>query len=479
MKFLFKVKQYIDSNRLIKSGDRILLAVSGGPDSMVLLYMMRALSSIMKFEIGVVHIDHKIRIDSYRDLKFVEAECRSLGLPFFGREICLFDGNKRDKRSLEQRAREYRYAAIMNIADEFGYNLVATGHTKSDQAETLLMRIIMGTNIRSLSGILTSRDGKIIRPLLVLERDEIMDCCREHNIKFVKDATNRDRRYLRNKVRLDLIPYIKKRFNPSIEDSLFFLAQDATGLRSLLMRNLSRYLKIIRFDEENSIVSFRQEDFRGIPEELRVYFLLEILEMVGVDRRIDFKNLRSAIDAIINSVGSRFYRLVSNIVIRCEYGKVSIGSVPDIHDIELNTSEYEPLVIRKYGRYKIGWADIELDVEKGVVETHNYPYAAFSIEKFGFPFTVRVFKEGDRIFSPYYKKDVKLKKIFINRKIPLRFRRILPVIISGDEILWVPGVLRSGIGSAEDNENNLTITVFNYEPELVEYLGPYDEKMVY
>ncbi len=479
MKTLFKVKQYIESNRLIKSGDRVLLAVSGGPDSIALLYMMKDLSSILDFQIGVVHIDHKIRIDSHRDLKFVESECKKLDVPFFGREIYLFDGEKSEKKSLEQKAREYRYAAIMSIAKEMKYKLIATGHTKSDQAETLLMRIITGTNIRSLSGILMNRDGRIIRPLLSLGRDEIMEYIRAHNLRFVEDITNRDRRYLRNQVRLDLIPYIKKRFNPNIEDALYSLAQDAVSVRRLLDRSLSKYLKRVNCDKENSTVSFNREDFIRIPNELRIYFMFDVLEMVGVERRIDLTNLKTAMDAIINSRGSRYHRLSSDLVVRCEYGIVSLGRVMDILDIEANLFDYEPLIIKKYGRYKIGWADIELDVKKGIVKSDNHPSITISSDKFGFPYTVRVFQEGDRIYSKYYKKDVKLKKIFINKKIPLRFRKILPIICSVDEILWVPGVVKSGIGSSEESQHSISFVVYNYEPELVSYLGPYDEKIIY
>lgn len=475
MKTLFKVKRFIDSNSLIQIGDRVLLAVSGGVDSMVLLNIMKDLSGIAGFEIGVAHINHQLRRDSHRDLMFVEEECRRLNIPFYGRDIYIFGGSKSRRRSLEQAAREERYNALFSIAEEFNYNLIATAHTKSDQAETLLMRIISGTSIKSLSGILVKRDGKIIRPLLCLTRTEVLEYAKGHNIRFVEDSTNSDTRYLRNKVRLQLIPFIKSGFNPAVEDALSTLAEDAANLRGILTEELSKFTKIVSFNDDCSIARFDRNDFLRIPQELRRYFILEIISRMDVSKRIDSENIRSAIELILNSKGSRFYRLSTDFVVRCEYDQVSIGKLPHIKEIYSDLTEFEPLVVKEYGIYKLYWVDIEIGFEYGIKERKNYPQIFLSLEKFDFPFTIRIFEDGDRIYSQYYKKYVKLKKVLINKKIPIRLRKIMPVISAQDEILWVPGVIRSGIGSPEKGDEKLTITVYNYEPDLIKYIGPFDE----
>ena len=475
MNALFKVKRFILSNHLIKEKERVLLAVSGGPDSMALLSIMKDLSEILGFEVGVAHIDHKIRINSHKDAEFVEDECKKYGVPFYGRDIYLFDGSKRDKKSLEQKAREQRYAALFSIAKEYGYDLIATGHTKSDQAETILMRIITGTSIKSLSGILAIRDERIIRPLLILSREEIMDYLKEHNIKFVEDITNRDRKYLRNKVRLDLIPFLKREFNPNIEEALSMLAEEAYTIRGLVYSTLSPHLDSVRYDEGQNIARFSKETFLGVPEGLRRHFIVEIISNLGVDRRIDSDNLRSAIDFICQAKGSRYYRISSELVIRFEYGTVEIGRFPDIKQIEADLENFDPVVVRRFGRYKIPWVDIEFKVVEGIEEDRRYPHIVISRDKFDFPFVVRVFKEGDKIYSSYYKRDVKLKKIFINKKIPLRLRRILPILTAQDEILFVPGVIRSGIGKLQKGEEGVTFVFYNFEPDLIKYLGPYNE----
>ncbi|MCX7943722.1 MAG: tRNA lysidine(34) synthetase TilS [Deltaproteobacteria bacterium] len=476
MKTIFKVKQFLETNRLVKSGDNVLLAVSGGPDSMVLLDIMRNISKIMKFKIGVAHINHQIRPDSHKDLKFVDDECKRLNIPFYGREIFIFGAKKSQRKSLEQIAREQRYNALFSIAQEFGYNLIATGHTKTDQAETVLMRIISGTSIRSLSGILVKRDQMIIRPLLSLSRSEVMEYAKENNIKFVEDTTNRDKRYLRNRIRLELMPFIKKEFNPSIEDALCSIAEDAVNLRSILTDRLSPFLEKVRYDEDSSIATFSRSDFLLVPQELRRYFLLEILSNIDVSKRIDSDNLRSAIDLILSAQGSRFYRLSPDFVIRCEYDQISVGRIPHIQDIFSELENYEPVKVKKEGTYKIPWVDVEISFESGRKENNNYPQLFLSLEKFGFPFHIRIFEDGDRIYSKYYRKNIKLKKIFINRKIPIRIRKVLPIITSGEEILWVPGIIRSGIGRPEKGDEIITITVYNFEPELVKYLGPLDER---
>jgi len=475
MKTLFKVKQFIVSNNLVKEKDKVLLAISGGPDSMALLNIMKDLSSIIGFEIGVAHIDHKIRINSHKDFEFVESECNRYGIPFFGRDIYLFDGNKKERKSLEQKAREHRYAALISIANEYGYNLIATGHTKSDQAETILMRIITGASIKSLSGILAFRDERIIRPLLILGRDEIMDYVKAHNIKFIEDITNRDKKYLRNRVRLDLIPFIRKEFNPNIEDALALLAEDAHAIRRLIYSSLSDCLNLVRYDEGHNIATFGKEVFKRVPSELQRYFLLDIISNIGMDRRIDSDNLRCAIDFIRQAQGSGYYRLSSELVVRFEYGNVKIGHMPDIKQIEADLEGFEPILVQRIGRYKIPWSDIELKVENGINKDERYPYIVISRDKFDFPFVIRVFKEGDKIYSSYYRQDVKLKKIFINKKIPLRIRRVLPILVAQDEILFVPGVIRSGIGKSEVGDRSITFTFYNFESDLAKYLGPYNE----
>ncbi len=474
MKILFKVKQFIESNNLLKNGDRVLLAVSGGPDSMVLLDIMQNLSKIMDFEIGVAHINHQIRPDSHKDLLFVENLCKKLNIPFYGRDIYIFGGRKSQKKSLEQKAREERYNALKSIADEFGYNLIATGHTKSDQAETILMRILSGTNIKSLSGILAKRDGKIIRPLLALTRSEIMEYANRNKLIFVEDITNRDRKYLRNKIRLDLIPYIKKEFNPSIEEALSSLAEDAINLREFIENALIHHINKTKFDDDLSVAHISKKEFLKIPDELKKYFLFEILSKIGISKRIDSENLKNAIECIKVTEGSRFYNLTPEMVIRCEYDKISIGRFQDIKGIEIELENFQPIKVKKPGIYKIDWLDIEIEFSEGKNKKPQYPDISINLEKFSFPFYIRVFEDGDRIYSSHYKKYVKLKKIFINKKIPVRFRRLFPIICSGDEILWVPGVTRSGIGLPEKGDKQITITIYNFEPEFNKYLGPFD-----
>ncbi len=476
MKTLFRIKNFIETNNLINPEDRILLAVSGGPDSMVLFDIMYHLSKIMGFEIGVAHINHQIRIDSHKDLLFVEDECKKYNVPFYGREVFLFGAKKSMKKSLEQSAREQRYSALFSIAREFNYNLIATGHTRSDQAETILMRIISGTTTKSLSGILIKRDGMIIRPLLAISRDDVMEYAKRNNIRFIEDITNRDRKYLRNRIRLELIPFIKKNFNPSIEDALCSLSEDAANLRELLSEKMDEYNKIVKYDEDFSVASFKRKDFLNIPPELRKYFILDILSKIEVSKRINSENIRSGIETIISAQGSRFYRLSPEVVIRCEYEQVSIGKIPHIRDIYSSINDYEPLIINRDGIYKIGWLDIEMAFEYGKKERGNYPQLFISLEKFSFPFKVRIFEDGDRIYSPIYKKNIKLKKYFINQKIPVRIRKIIPIVTSHDEILWVAGIIKSGIGRIDKGDDILTITLYNYEPELVKYLGPFNEK---
>ncbi len=224
-----RVLEYGQSLGLFPRNTQILVAVSGGADSMVLLHCLVRIRAALGVGLVVGHVDHGLRASSAEDAQFVEAQARGLGLLVVTRRADVRAEARRRGQTIEQAARELRYALLREVADKVGAERVATAHTATDQAETVLMRVIRGTGPVGLAGVAPDREDGFIRPLLCATRDEVRRHARAHRLPFREDPTNRDPRFLRNRVRLTLLPTLK-RLNPRIEFALSDLADDARGL---------------------------------------------------------------------------------------------------------------------------------------------------------------------------------------------------------------------------------------------------------
>lgn len=212
---------HIHNNRLITAGDRVLVSISAGKDSMALLHLLMSLQYTLGISIAVYHLDHRVRgQESFDDLLFVAGTAAQYGIPAFIEQYD-FVRNKAQGKSFEQHAREYRYGRLSAIAREYGCTKIATAHTRDDQIETLLMRIFQGTGLAGLQGIALQRDN-IIRPLLSLSTRDIYNYCERYQLPHRHDSTNDDVRYLRNYVRHRLIPAIYERF-PHYDSALLNL----------------------------------------------------------------------------------------------------------------------------------------------------------------------------------------------------------------------------------------------------------------
>lgn len=211
-----RVGDFIRRRRMCGSGDKILVACSGGPDSTALTDILRRLG----FNLGVVHVDHRQHKSSARTLAAVRRRCRRWKLPFHEVELDVTPG------SSEEVLRDERYRAFGDLAARHGYRRVATGHTQSDQVETVLMRILRGTGVAGLGGIPAVRDI-FIRPLLECTREEILEYLRSRRLSWHNDPTNRNQSFLRNRVRLKILPLLRRQVNPSVDRALLRLSSAA------------------------------------------------------------------------------------------------------------------------------------------------------------------------------------------------------------------------------------------------------------
>ena len=218
---LDKVINYIKENKIIQQDDRILVALSGGPDSVCLLHMLYRIKDKFNLKLGAIHINHMLRgEEADKDENYIIDLCEQMGIKHYVKRINIEYIAKETNVSLETAGRNERYKAFEEIKIKDKYNKIAVAHNANDQAETILMRIMRGTGLEGLTGIKPQREGGIIRPILCLNRQEIEDYCEYNGLNPRIDASNYDRHYSRNRVRLDILPYMRDNFNKDIIDTL-------------------------------------------------------------------------------------------------------------------------------------------------------------------------------------------------------------------------------------------------------------------
>lgn len=233
-----RVLEYGRSLDLFPREGTLLVAVSGGADSMVLLDCLVRVRAALGIGLVVGHVDHRLRASSGADAEFVEVHAGTLGLPAVVRRADVGAVARERGRTIEEAARDVRYALLAEMAREVEAGAVATAHTATDQAETVLMRLIRGTGPAGLAGVEPDRGDGFIRPLLCATRDEVRRFARARRLSFCEDPTNRDPRFLRNRVRTRILPALR-RLNPRIDFALSDLADDARDLNDWIGREIA------------------------------------------------------------------------------------------------------------------------------------------------------------------------------------------------------------------------------------------------
>ena len=445
--FLDKVKATIYKYRLLERGDRVLVTVSGGADSISLLYALYSLADEYGLFLHIAHLNHLIRPDrSFADALFVQKIAQGLNLPYTIAAIDCLAYQKEKRLSLQTAAREVRYRFFMQTAQNLKFNKIALGHTADDQAETILMRLLRGTGLKGLSGILPIREENFffyIRPLLETTRQEVEDFLTQQNISYITDPSNLKPVYFRNKLRLELLPEIKKGYNPNIVNTLARLAEVLREEESLLEDVSQQLLSGLILEKGPLNIILDKPGLLELHPALQRRVLRQVTQELqggsyGLPTRHTFGLLRiitrdNPEPASLNLPGGLMAQSDKDrIIIRWKESSPSYP-LPE-KELEVPGSTYLP----DYGL--IFSTTIKPRTNISLQEAKDNRFIAFlDYHKLNLPLIIRTRDIGNRFWPLGLRGSKKLKEFFIDHKVRREDRDRIPLVVSGAEILWVVG----------------------------------------
>lgn len=322
-----KVLETIEKYNLIENGDKLVLGVSGGPDSISMLKILNDIRNDknlhMEFDIIVAHVNHMIREEAKEDEKFVEDFCKKIDVPFYSKSIDIQKIANNNKIGTEEAGRNARYEFFDEILEKTNSNKIAIAHNKNDKVETMIMNMLRGSGITGLKGIVPIKNNKYIRPLIECERFEIEQYCKESNIDARIDRTNFENIYTRNKVRNVVIPYIKQEFNPNIIQTMDRLSELVKEEDEYLENTVkSKYKELIIEENEKQFVM----DLKGFNKEEKVIksrlLLYTISRLLGSTNGIEKIHIEDVIKLCENNIGNKYLTPNKNIKVLVNNHKI-------------------------------------------------------------------------------------------------------------------------------------------------------------
>ncbi|OMF25281.1 tRNA lysidine(34) synthetase TilS [Paenibacillus sp. FSL H8-0548] len=441
---------------LWSSGDRIVVAVSGGPDSMALLHMLSVIAKESGLSIIAAHANHGFRIEeSAHELLVVQAFAKQLGV--ICETTCLDMPSYIEETRMKGQAasRVRRYAFLHDVAAKHGASKIALAHHADDQAETVLMRVIRGTGLTGLAGILSKRREKnveLIRPLLRMNKSDLLRYCQEHQIPYCTDSSNNERYYFRNIIRLDILPYLS-RHNPQLSQSLQRLAEVA-GAEDEWMEKQTEALfaQLVKLSPDECEISC--VDLLGLHVALQRRLIKLILSYLSKEtENISFEQIET-MRLAASTQAPATWRMDAGAGILCarEYGlmrwlRISHPTIHDMSDYALEAGlDTASLTVEQSG-----WSfQFDYLASQDSRKPASRYEACFDVSKLSYPLIVRNRRPGDRIHVLGLNGSKKVQDMFVDEKIAPLKRELYPLLFDATgRLLWIPGIRRSNFALTE------------------------------
>ncbi len=444
-----KVFNTITAFGMFRPNDRVLVGVSGGPDSVALLHVLDAMGDRLPLNLAVAHLNHGLRGEaSDRDESFARNLAGKMGAPFFCEQTDVY-AMAAQGFSLEEAGRRARYGFFHRIADLHGFEKIALGHHADDNAESVLMYLLRGSGILGLSGISPVRNPRIVRPLIRLHRKDILRYLSENRLNWVSDASNEDVGFVRNRIRRQLIPQLQKQYNPQIIHALNRLSDLARAEETWLVSITTPLLKAATVREEICRMELCVRILRTHPVGALRRILRQAVERIKGDlRRISLAHADAAVKLVYGDNDRAGLDLPDRIRIQRNQDRLIISKEESCPRIRRSgpapsgfcytiDSDTRSLFIEPIGAYLI-LTRLENSGFQMIQNSGN-SVAFMDCDCVRFPLRVRNPMPGDRFVPLGMKGRQKLKKYLINRKVPRPLRSRCPVLLSQDQIIWIGG----------------------------------------
>ncbi|HET8580020.1 MAG TPA: tRNA lysidine(34) synthetase TilS [Nitrospiraceae bacterium] len=441
-----RVAEVARARRLFRPGDCVLAAVSGGPDSVALLSLLTELAPSWKLVLWAIHLNHGLRgAESDEDARFVASLCEQLGVELITERVDVTDSaRRRSRQSLQEYAREARYKVMQRVGHALGADKIALGHTADDQAETLLMWLLRGSGTTGLAGIPPSREPLFIRPLLDYNRADIVSYLQTQKLEFREDSSNANLLYLRNRVRHELLPTLK-RFNPAV---LKVLARQVEILREedhCLQQWVAQRMARMASQDTDGTVLVDRASLLALPVALQRRTVRTLIRQTsGIMKAPTFGAVAAVLDQVVQGrSGSAI--TVQGIQIAREYGRIQFRPCRAILNTRIRTCSLAlpvPSTLRwpltgKMIQVRVGSSAV---AEQLAASIHPPSIAIFDANRFTMKLLVRSWRPGD-IFQPLGMggRRKKLQDYFTDIKLPREERCRVPLLVAPEGILWVVG----------------------------------------
>jgi tRNA(Ile)-lysidine synthase len=462
-----QVTHFCHKHNLIEPNDRIVVAVSGGADSVALLHLLLSLKQQLQLTITVAHLNHGLRGQAaVEDAQFVTRLAQQWKLAAFVETRPVSSLSRQRRQSLEETARQVRYAFLWQIAAETRSPKVAVGHSADDQAETVLMHLIRGSGLAGLKGMLPAREilnlglhpddiwslpthsgPQLIRPLLETPRSEIEKYCHEHRLSYRQDRSNQDMSFFRNRIRLELIPFLK-RYNPNIQHILQNMASIVAADIEFFDQHLTKMWSEVVSEESDTEILLERGKWLALPLAMQRATLRQAIEQVqSVPKHVGFQPLENAIELVRAGKTGTQMSLPNGVQLRIVYNVIAISVSHE--KVEFNfphLSRHQRLAVNPEGttrlpdsRWQLVIRRIPLSAVASVKHTGQWE-AFLDVDVAKNDLLLRARQPGDK-FHPLGMNGQrqKVKEFMINQKIPVQWRSHIPLLVCEGDILWICG----------------------------------------
>jgi tRNA(Ile)-lysidine synthase len=453
-----KVLKTIEKFKLLEKGDRVVVALSAGPDSTALLAALAQISKQLDFDMIVAHYNHGLRgASSDEDEKYSQELATKLGFIFVSGKM---DFNLRQQgQSPEDFYRQERYKFLNKVAEDYNAQKIALGHNIQDQAETVLLNLLRGSGLDGLKGILPIREKKFIRPMIEVSRPEIIAFLSEAGISYCQDSSNESNIYLRNKIRSELIPYLKEKYNPKIVENLAQMSEILRQDDKFIRNSVAQALESKHIQNHPDGISLNIEYLKGLAPAIRSRLFKEVLESLNPEQNgFSFSHIKDLDRLVQLAESGKRISLPLGIEARREYDKLILTR--DNADLKQVDYEYPVNIPGIINVKEINRTIRAEKIQRYKIDLQSKSKVYLDLDKIKQPVVLRNRRDGDSFQPLGMTGRQKIKSLFINQKIPRNSHNEIMLLVDQDSVIWIENMhLNERVKISPQTKNILSLEI--------------------